>query len=164
MISITFVELDSEDPFEKSATVIVLFKAGSQIYIEDDTTFFLSLNFIYFSTYDENGDFSQEKALLIPTSIPQYGLTGRAPLHILTHADLRISEVLDNGKFSLLLLGSFTDDEYAKLNQTQISLKVYKTSLSLSKVDLFREMVDYNKYKFFLYLINLQNRSVIIGT
>jgi hypothetical protein len=135
-------------------SITVKLKESETIYIEDDTTYFLNLGSVTIMSYSDSSS-SPEKALIIPTTISQLGISERAAFHLLNHTNLPIDTKISMKNYSSSALG--------KLSQTEVTFKISETSFSMINVNVYREEIDYNSDKYVMYPIYLQNRDITIG-
>jgi hypothetical protein len=138
----------------KNANITILLKEGSKVYIQDDTTYFLSMGSVTVASYSDSSS-KPGRALLVPTAIVQHGITERAAYHILENTDLPIILKIEGHGYG--------DIELFKLRETQITFKIALTSFSLLNVNVYREQVDYNGLQTFMYPISLQNRNINVS-
>jgi hypothetical protein len=139
----------------QEVNISIYLKEGKTIYIEDDTTYFLSLGSITIKSYSNDSSYPG-RALIIPTANSQNSINERAIFSLLIHTDLPIDEKIS--------LKNYSDDVLGKLKIKEVSLKISESSFSLINVDVYREEIDYNSDKYFMFPVYLQNRDVIIGT
>jgi hypothetical protein len=134
--------------------ITIYLKEGIKVYVEDDVSYFLNMESVSITSYSDTSP-TPGKALLVPTSIGQYGISERAAFHILNHTDLPIEEKIG--------LKSYGDSELAKLRTNSVTFKISETSFSFTNIDSYREEVDYNGESFLFYPIYLQNRDIVIS-
>jgi hypothetical protein len=77
--------------------ITIYLKEGTKVYVQDDTTFFMSMTFVTMTSYSDNSD-TPDRALIIPTAIEQQGISKKALLHILKHTDLWLEDAISKGK------------------------------------------------------------------
>lgn len=134
--------------------ITVKVRENTTLYIEDDTTYFLNLGSVTITSYSDSS-LSPEKALIIPTTISQIGVSERAAFHLLNHTNLPIDSKISLKSYSSTVLGN--------LKQTGVTFKISETSFALINVDVYREEIDYNSDKYVMYPVYLQNRDITIG-
>jgi hypothetical protein len=134
--------------------VTIYLKGGTKVYIEDDTTYFINISKVTITSYSDN-PLSLERALIVPTAIPQHGVSERAAFHLLNHTDLKVVDILSQN--------SYSDSLLAKLSVSKVTIKISETSFSLIDVDVYREEIDYNSESLFMFPIFLQNRDVVVS-
>jgi hypothetical protein len=138
----------------RNLNVSINLKEGSRLYLEDDTTYFISLGVVTIQSYSDTS-VNPLKTLLVPTAIPQHGISERAAFHILNNTDLLINETI--------AVKNYADAELEKLRAREVTLKVVESSLSLVNINAYRETVDYNSAKTMISPIYLQNRTITIS-
>jgi hypothetical protein len=153
----TFKAVSSEilNHFSYTDTNITIYlKEGSQVYIEDDTTYFIELTDVKITSYS-NTSSSPTAATIVPTAIPQPGILGNSAFNILANTDLNITEAIERG--------TFDEAHTVYVTETQISLKIVRTIFTLENVNVHRESVDYNTPKVFLNPIDLQTKNMTVS-
>lgn len=137
-----------------NVNITILLKEGSKVYVQDDTTYFLSMGSVIVTSYSDSSS-TPGRALLVPTAIAQLGITERAAYHILQNTDLPITTKIESQGYG--------DTEIFKLKETQMTFKIALTSFSLMNVNVYREQADYNGLQTFMYPIYLQNRDINVS-
>ena len=97
---------------------------------------------------------SRTKALIIPTSIPQHGISEKAAFHLLKNTDLLLNDVISNGTLTPAELAKFPSDA---------TIQIVRSSLTIENIDFYREEIDYNAIKTLFKPINLQHRKIKIS-
>jgi hypothetical protein len=124
------------------------------VYIEDDTFFIIEISLVTITSYSDSSD-TQEKALIVPTEIPQNLDSDKSLFGLLKNTDLLINETISRG--------SLDTSTSIKLLQTEVTIKIFRSSFILSNIDFYREEVDYNKAKTLIYPIDLQEKNLTIS-
>jgi hypothetical protein len=134
--------------------IYIYLREGTTVYLEDDTTYFINLRSVTITSYSKTSS-TPARSLLVPTTISQHGISERAAFHLLNHTDLPINETIAKK--------TYLDSELAKLDLRQVTLKISETSFFFLHINVYREEIDYNTDKLLMYLIDLQNRDVMVS-
>ena len=140
----SFRSIASEILTQHSSTdsnINIYLKENTRVYIEDGTLYIVSVGSVSISSYSETSS-TPGNVLIVPTAISQPAPDSRSKFHILNN-------------FDILIDGKITAER-----ETTIVLS--QSSMNLSNVDFYREVIDYNKYKTLIKAIGLQNRDVRI--
>jgi len=140
----SFRSIASEILTQHSSTdsnINIYLKENTRVYIEDGTFYIVSVGSVSISSYSETSS-TPGNVLIVPTAISQPAPDSRSKFHILNN-------------FDILIDGKITAER-----ETTIVLS--QSSMNLSNVDFYREVIDYNKYKTLIKAIGLQNRDVRI--
>ena len=124
----------------------------SKIY-EFHCNYILNMTLVKITSYSDTSD-SPSKATLVPTQLPQQGLSKRSAFNLLTTTDLRLNQVLKDSLFTslqqiLILRGSTT-------------FVIAMSNFYLDNVDARRESVDLGKSTIFIYPISLGRKYIDI--
>ena len=135
----------------KQVNITVYIKESTTAYIEDDTNYILNMTSVKIISYSDTSD-SPSKATLVPTQIPQQGLSKRSAFNILTTTDLRLNQILKGSTFTslqqiLILRGSTT-------------FVIAMSNFYLDNVDARRDSVDLGKSIIFIYPISLGSKYI----
>ena len=136
------------------ANIKIHLKEGTRVYVEIDTTYFLSMGMVNITSYSDSNDYSG-KALVVQTSIPQPQTSGQAVFHLLKNTDIITSDkiTVDNYEPSLIL----------RLGRKRIVFKIVTTNYTLWNIDFYSEQVDYHSDSVVSYLYMLQNRNIVMS-
>jgi hypothetical protein len=138
----------------QDVNITIYLKEGTNVYIEGDTTYFLGITSVTVTSYSDTSSDSK-RALIIPTSIPQHGISERAAFHLLNHTNLPIAEKISLKNYNDVVLG--------KLGMQLVTFKVTETSFAYVNLDAYTEEIDYNVEKSLMFLIYLQNRDATVS-
>ena len=132
----------------KQVNITVYIKENTTAYIEDDTNYILNMTSFKITSYSD----SPSKATLVPTQIPQQGLSKRYAFNLLTTIDLRLNQILKGSSFTslqqiLILRGSTT-------------FVITMSNFYLDNVDARRDSVDLGKSTIFIYPISLGSKYI----
>ncbi|CAI2367919.1 unnamed protein product [Moneuplotes crassus] len=118
------------------------------VYIEDRSLFIMNITEITFQSHPEL--LEKRKAVIIPTQLPQIGISQKARFHLLQSVQMPVLEVLGAGAFSYkeqIQIGS------------RISNMVARSAIKFESVDFYREEIDYNKDILFMLGVYLQDKT-----
>ena len=124
------------------------------MYVEIDTTYFLSMGMVNITSYSDSNDYSG-KALVVQTSIPQPQTSGQAVFHLLKNTDIITSDKItsDNYESSTIM----------KIGIGRVYFKVVSTNFTLWNVNLYSEHIDYLSDSRGVYPIMMQNRNIVLS-
>ena len=103
------------------------------------------------TSYSDSSD-TPLRTILVPTQIPQQGLSKRSALNLLTTTDLRLNEVLQ--------ASTFTNYQKLLILKGEITFVIAMSNIYFNNIDVRRDNVDLGKSTIFLFPINLGDMYV----
>ena len=118
-------------------------------YVEDRSLYFVNIGNVMLTSHPTITDINK-RATIIPTELPQVGISKKARFHLLKNADLPLYSIIAQGSFSQAELAIVTNDTYNI---------VLRSGITINNLNIYREEVDYTKDITFILGIYLQNHT-----
>ena len=128
-------------------------KEKAKIYMEDETNFIINITKVMITSYSESGD-NPAKAILVPTKTPQSGQSKKSAFSILKNVDLDLDRIFS--------ISNVTEYEINLAMNEAATIKLVRSSLEMSNVEVHREYENPYSIDLFILPIYLQDKSVKI--
>ena len=122
--------------------------------MEIDSGYILNITSVSISTYTDKSSVT-EKAILIPTTTTQSTVSSKAAFYLHNSYTLSLTEALDNSEFS--------GNEKGQLTATKRYMKVVRSSITFSNVNVMHTDFSSNSASILIDLMYLQDKKLTIS-
>jgi len=123
-------------------------------YMEDGDFYFLNMSSVTILSHPEYS-ISGRRSILIPTKIPQIGLSGKSQFHLLNDSTIHYEDAI--------AAGNFTDIEIDFLRRDLVTIKVDRTSFYIESVEIYREETLPDSSQHFVMALYIQEKMIKAG-
>ena len=145
--------------FSHTDNDIIIYTKNS--YIEDGYSKFLNLSSVSIMKHPELS--SEEKPMLIPTSITQPSIMDKTLFHLLApnknNFESKYEQIMD----FQIMNGKFSEFEQNLLSLERVSVMIARTSFTIKNINIFREEKTPNHDHLFLLPIFLQEKLLSVS-
>ena len=138
---------------------IIIYTKNS--YIEDGYSKFLNLSSVSIMKHHELS--SEERPMLIPTSINQPSVMDKTLFHLLApiknNFESKFKQIMD----FQIMNGKFSEFEQNLLSIEKVTIMIARTSFTINNINIFREQKTPNHDQLFLLPIFLQEKSLNVS-
>lgn len=122
-----------------------------EAFMEEATVYYVNMSSVSISNHPDYVALGKN-AMIIPTVVPQVGISEQSRFHLLNNTNLSISDVTSSADFS--------DIEKEIFASEFITVQLSRTSLTMENLDFYSESPTANDNQFFMYATYLHEKGI----